>query len=69
MKKLGFHIYAVVQSILLFLPSYFIFDHVIPDIFSFIITAAFIILYGIYYKKMSWNFNEEPHTDPTNDEQ
>jgi len=69
MKKLGFHIYAVVQSILLFLPSYFIFDHVVPDIFSFIITATFIILYGIYYKKMSWSFNEETHTDPTNDEQ
>jgi hypothetical protein len=69
MKKLGFHIYLGVQILLMFLPSFFIYNHFIPDLISLITTGIFVFLYGINYKYMSWNLNEEKEPESDENEQ
>lgn len=58
MKKLGFHIYTASQIILLVIPSLLIFNQIKPELFSVLLTAVFIVLYGVHYKDMTWELNE-----------
>ena len=73
LKKLGFHLYTAAQVLLLFLPSLLIFNQFKPDIVSLLFTVLFVVLYGIHYKYMTWNLNDEQETlnetDTNNDEQ
>ena len=73
LKKLGFHLSTAAQVLLLFLPSLLIFNQVKPDIVSLLFTVLFVVLYGINYKYMTWNLNDEQETpnetDANNDEQ
>jgi hypothetical protein len=75
LKKLGFHLYTAAQVLLLFLPSFLIFNHIKPDLFSLLFTVTFVVLYGVHYKYMTWNLNDEQETlnendtDTNNDEQ
>lgn len=64
MKKLGFHVYTASQIILLFLPSFLIFNQIRSDMFSVLFTVLFIVLYGVHYKNMTWELNDiEPNSD------
>lgn len=69
MKKIGFHIYAGVQILILFLPTFLITNQFAPDIASLILTVLFLIGYGAFYKMMSWNLSDEPEIESHNDEQ
>jgi hypothetical protein len=73
LKKLGFHLYTAAQVLLLFLPSLLIFKQFKPDLYSLFFTVLFIVFYGIHYKFMTWNLNDEKETlnetDTNEDEQ
>lgn len=50
MRKIGFHVYAVAQILIVFLPQ--LLNKTPFNIWGFILAIVFIALYFIYYKKM-----------------
>lgn len=63
MKKQGFHIYAASQILILFLTPILMLNTFNPGVFSIIVTALFIILYGTFYKHMTWNLKDDNETE------
>jgi len=62
MKKQGFHIYTAAQILILFLSPFLMLNTFNPGVFSIILTALFVILYGTFYNKMTWNLKDEDET-------
>lgn len=62
MKKQGFHIYTAAQILILFLSPLFLQNTINPGFLSIIITGAFIGLYALHYKLMTWNLKDEDET-------
>jgi hypothetical protein len=58
MKKIGFHIYTVSQLAQLCIGQFIIGEYFKPNAFGLILTALFIGLYAIFYKKFT-NLDEE----------
>jgi len=53
MKKIGFHIYAISQLLILAVSQFLLGGRLKPGYFDLFITLLFIGLYAIYYKKFT----------------